>query len=191
MAGEIGINDFRTGMKVEVDGQPWLVVETDFVKPGKGTPFTRVKMKNLITGRVIERTYKSGEKVSLADVEEMELRLLYREPDGAVFMDDKSFEQYTISLELLGDTVQWLMEDKTYTTVFYKGNAIAVTPPTFMELRITETAPGVRGDTASGRVMKPATTEIGAKVQVPLFVEEGEVVKIDTRTGDYVSRVGK
>jgi elongation factor P len=191
MAGEIGINDFRTGMKVEVDGQPWLVVDTDFVKPGKGQPFTRVKMKNMITGRVIERTYKAGEKVDYADVEEMEMRLLYREPDAAVFMDDKTFEQHRINLDLMGDAAQWLMEDQLYGIVFYKGAPIAVTAPTFMELRITETAPGVRGDTASGRVMKPATTEIGAKVQVPLFVEEGEVIKIDTRTGTYVSRVGK
>lgn len=186
---QVATNEFRAGIKVEVDGQPYTIVTNEFVKPGKGQPFNRVKLKNLLTQRVIERTYKSGEKLDLADIFETKMRLLYTENDGAVFMDDNTFEQSTLSNDVLGDTRQWLLEDTMYDIVFYKDNPITVEPPIFMELKITETAPGVRGDTASGRVMKPAIVSSGAKVQIPIFVEEGEVIKIDTRTGEYVSRV--
>ena len=176
-------------MKVEVDKEPYLIVGNEFVKPGKGQAFNRIKMKNMINGRVVERTYKSGEKIDLADIEEFEMRFLYKESDGAVFMDEKTFDQITISNELIGNNQQWLMEEVIYRIVFYKGSPIELNPPTFMEMKITETAPGIRGDTASGRVLKPATTETGAKIQVPIFVEEGEKVKVDTRTCEYVSRV--
>lgn len=182
-------NEIRGGMKVEVEGDPYLIIGNEFVKPGKGQAFNRIKMKNMKTGRVIERTYKSGEKIDLADIEESEMRFLYKEADGVVFMDEKTFEQLTISNELLGNNAQWLMEETLFHVVFYKGEPIEIVPPTFMEMIITETAPGVRGDTASGRVLKPATTETGAKIQVPIFVEEGEKVKVDTRTCEYVSRV--
>lgn len=182
-------NEIRVGMKVEVDKEPYLIINNEFVKPGKGQAFNRIKMKNMKTGRVVEKTYKSGEKIDLADIEEAQMRFLYKESDGAVFMDEKTFDQITIRNELIGDNAQWLMEETLFHIVFYKGEPIEIVPPTFMEMKITETAPGVRGDTASGRVLKPATTESGAKIQVPIFVEEGERVKVDTRTCEYVSRV--
>lgn len=188
---QIPINDLRAGVKLEIEGQPYTVVGVQFVKPGKGQAFTRVKIKNLLTGRVVEKTYKSGEKLDLADVNETEMRMLYIEGDSAVFMDDQSFEQVSLLLEGMGDSAQWLMEDQLYGIIFYKGEAISVDPPTFMEMKIVETDPGARGDTASGRVLKPAVTESGAKVQVPIFIEQGEVIKIDTRTGEYVSRAAK
>jgi elongation factor P len=184
----ITTNDVRMGMKVEVEKEPYLIVGNEFVKPGKGQAFNRIKMKNMINGRVIERTYKSGEKLDLADIEESHMRFLYKEADGSVFMDEKTFDQTTISNDLLGNNQQWLMEEVIYQIIFYKGAVIEVIPPTFMEMSIKETAPGVRGDTASGRVLKPATTETGAKIQIPIFVEEGEKVKVDTRTCEYVSR---
>jgi elongation factor P len=186
---QISTNEMRPGMKVEVDGQPYTIINNEFVKPGKGQAFNRVKIKHLITGRVIERVLKSGEKLDVADVSESDMRLLYREQDGSVFMDDKTFEQVTISNECIGDVSPWLKEDLLYTVIFYKSNPVSVMPPTFLELTITETGPGARGDTVSGRVMKQAILETGAKVQVPIFIEKGEKIKVDTRTGDYVSRV--
>ncbi len=186
---QVTTNEIRGGMKVEVDKEPYLIVSNEFVKPGKGQAFNRIKMKHMKTGRVVERTYKSGERLDEADVEELTLRFLYKEPDGAVFMDEISFEQTTLSNEMLGSDVQWLMEEILYQVVFYKGSPIQLVPPTFMEMKIVETAPGVRGDTASGRVLKPAVLETGAKIQVPIFVEEGEKIKVDTRTCEYVSRV--
>lgn len=186
---QISTSEIRAGVKVEVEGQPYNVVSNEFVKPGKGQAFNRIKIKHLTTGRVVERTFKSGEKLDVADVEEMNMRMLYRESDGVVFMDDTSYEQVKILTTLLGDIDQWLKEDLVYGVIFYKGNPIAVEPPTFLDLLITETSPGVRGDTASGRVMKPAVVETGAKVQVPIFVEQGEKIRVDTRTGEYVSRV--
>ncbi len=186
---QIGTNEFKAGYKVEIEGEPYTMVTVEFVKPGKGQPFTRTKLKHLKTGRVIERTFKSGEKVDVADVQDVKMRMLYAETDAAVFMDDNSFEQITVPFSLIGDNQQWLMDEVVYGITLYKGEPIEVVPPTFMEMKITETAPGVRGDTASGRVLKPALTESGAKIQVPIFVEEGEKVKVDTRTGEYVSRV--
>lgn len=185
----VSTNEIRVGMKVEVENEPYLIINNEFVKPGKGQAFNRIKMKNMVNGRMIEKTYKSGEKIDLADIEEAEMRFVYKESDGAVFMDEKTFDQTTISNDLLGSNQQWLMEEIVFHVVFYKGSPIEVVPPTFMEMVITDTSPGVRGDTASGRVMKPATTETGAKIQVPIFVEQGEKVKVDTRTCEYVSRV--
>lgn len=185
---QISTNEFKTGLKIEVEGQPYTIISNDSVKPGKGQAFNRVRLKHLITGRTLERTFKSGDKVDLADVVETEMRMLYKEANGAVFMDE-TFEQITIPLENIGETAQFLMEDLLYGIVFYKGVPVNVDPPTFMEMLITETAPGERGNTASGRVLKPAVTESGAKIQVPIFVEQGEKIKIDTRTGEYVSRV--
>lgn len=181
--------DLKSGFKVEIEKEPYTVVSNEFVKPGKGQPFNRIKLKHLMTERVIEKTFKSGEKVATADVEELKLRMLYKDSDGVVFMDDESFEQFTVPLSILKDKQQWLLEEILYDVTFYKGQPIDVIPPTFMEMRIVETAPGARGDTASGRVLKPAVTESGAKVQIPIFIEEGEKIKIDTRTGDYVARV--
>jgi elongation factor P len=185
---KISTNEFKAGFKVEVDGEPYTIVTTEYVNPGKGQAFCRVKLKHIKTGRQIERTFKSGEKLDIADVVEAKMRLLYTDNESAVFMDDTTFEQLTISLELIGDKKQWLMDEVVYGITYYKGEPIEVTPPTFMEMKITETAPGARGD-SSGRVLKPAVTESGAKVQVPIFVDEGDKIKIDTRNGEYVSRV--
>ncbi len=180
-------NEVRVGMKVEVDKEPYLILINEFVKPGKGQAFNRIKMKNMINGRVIEKTYKSGEKLDLADIEEKSMRFLYKETDGAVFMDEKTFDQTAILNDVIGNNQQWLMEEVVFQVVFYKGAVIEITPPTFMEMIVKETSPGVRGDT-SGRVMKAAITETGAKIQIPIFVDEGEKIKVDTRTGEYVSR---
>ncbi len=186
---QVATSEFKNGLKLEIDNQPFSIVGLDFVKPGKGQAFVRVKLKSLTTGRVVEKTYKSGEKVDEADVLETTMRMLYRDGDEVVFMDDKSYEQVSVQQESIAEVDQWLLEDLLYEIVFYKGDIITVLPPTFMELKVTETDPGVRGDTASGRVLKPAVTESGAKVQIPIFIDEGEVIKVDTRTGDYVSRV--
>lgn len=186
---QVSTNEFKSGMKVEVDREPYTITGVEFVKPGKGQAFTRTKLKHLTSGRVIERTFKSGEKLDLADVEEKKMRMLYRETESVVFMDDNTYDQIPVDLSIIGDTEQWLKEEILYELVFYKGAAVAIDPPTFMELKITQTDPGVRGDTSSGRVMKPATVETGAKIQVPIFIDEGEVIKVDTRTKEYVSRV--
>ena len=180
-------NEIRVGMKVEVDKEPYLIIGNEFVKPGKGQAFNRIRMKNMINGRVVERTYKSGEKLDLADVEEAQMRFLYKDADSATFMDEKTFDQVTIGKDLIGSIEHWLMEETVYQVTFYKGNPIEVLPPTFLEMVITDTSPGVRGDT-SGRVLKPATTETGAKIQIPIFVDQGEKVRVDTRTGEYASR---
>jgi len=185
----VSTNEMRPGMKVEIDGQPHTIVSNDFVKPGKGQAFNRLKVRHLMTGRVIEKVLKSGDKLPLADVTESSMRMLYKENDGAVFMDDATFEQITISNACIGEKGIWLQEDTLYGVTFYKNNPVDIQPPTFLELTITETAPGVRGDTASGRVLKPAVLETGAKVQIPIFIEQGEKIKVDTRTGEYVSRV--
>jgi elongation factor P len=186
---QMSTNEIRGGVKVEVESQPYTIISNEFVKPGKGQAFNRIKMKHLLSGRVIERTYKSGEKLDLADVSEAEMRLLYKEADGAIFMDEKSYEQMKIPFDNIGDTAQWLLDDHLYRIIFYNGSPITVEAPTFMEMVITETSPGVRGDTASGRVLKPAILESGVKIQVPIFVEQGEKIKVDTRTSEYVSRV--
>ena len=188
---QVGTNEFRNGLKIEIDGQPYVMASVQFVKPGKGQSFTRTKLKNLVSGRVVEKTYKSNEKVDVADVNETQMRMLYRESDGVVFMDDDSYEQITVSSKAVEEVDQWLKDDELYELIFYKGEVIVVEPPTFMELEVTETDPGARGDTASGRVLKPAVMESGAKVQIPIFIDQGEVLKIDTRTGEYVARVKK
>jgi elongation factor P len=186
---QVSTNEMRPGMKIEIDGQPYIIVNNEFVKPGKGQAFNRLKVKHLMTGRVIERVLKSGEKLDMADVVETAMRMVYRETDGSVFMDDATYEQIKISKECIGDTDSWLKEDLVYTVVFYNSQPVSVQPPTFLELTIIETAPGARGDTVSGRVLKPAILETGAKVQIPIFVNQGEKIKVDTRTGEYVSRV--
>ena len=186
---QVSTNEVRGGLKVELESQPYTVVSNEFVKPGKGQAFNRIKLKHLTSGRVIEKTFKSGDKLEVADVAETQMRMLYLDSEGAVFMDENSFEQVTIPLSNIGDTAQWLMEDHLYEVIFYKSNPVSVEPPTFLEMKIIETAPGDRGNTASGRVLKPAKVQSGAMIQVPIFIDEGEVVKIDTRTGEYVSRV--
>lgn len=186
---QVSTNDLKPGFKVEVEKEPYYVISNEFVKPGKGQAFNRIRLKNIINGKVIEKTYKSGEKFEIADILETKMRLLYLEQDGAVFMDDNTFEQISVPFAAIKENKKWLKDDLIYELIFYKGQVIEIIPPTFMELKIVDTAPGVRGDTASGRVLKPATLETGAAIQIPIFVNNGETIKVDTRTGDYVSRV--
>jgi len=170
------------------DGDPCSIVENEFVKPGKGQAFNRVKIRNLKTGRVVEKTFKSGESVEAADVMDTDMQYLYADGEFWHFMDPASFEQMGASETAVGDAKLWLKEQDTVEVTLWNGVPLSVTPPNFVELKITQTDPGVRGDTAQGGT-KPATLETGAVVKVPLFIEEGETVKIDTRSGDYVSRV--
>lgn len=186
---QVSTNEVKPGMKIEMDNEPYIVVSNQFVKPGKGQAFNRIRIKHIVSGKVVEKTYKSGDKFDLADVVEAKMRLLYTEPENAIFMNDENFEQISVPLSILGEARNWLKEDIVYDIIFYKGHVIEVMPPTFMELVVSETAPGVRGDTASGRVLKPATLETGAKIQIPIFIDEGEKIKVDTRTTEYVSRV--
>lgn len=188
---QVSTNDFKTGMKVIVDGNPYTIVFNEFVKPGKGQAFNRVKLKHLTNGRVFERTFKSGEKLEIADVEEFQMRLLYVDQDEAVFMNDVSFEQVSVKLDIVGETKKWLKDELEYTFINFNGQPVSVEPPIFVELKITETSGGDRGNTASGRVLKAATLETGAEVQVPIFIEQDEIVRIDTRTGEYVARGSK
>ena len=183
-------NKVRRGMKLKIDGDPWLVVDSQFVKPGKGNAFTRMKLKNLKTGQVVERTYKSGEQVEEADFQQVTATYLYNQGDIYVFMDTQTYDQYEISEEILGDAKYYLKDNMECKILFYEGRPTSVEPPTFVELRIAYTEPGVKGDTVSGAT-KVAELETGAKVQVPLFIEQGEIIKVDTRTGEYVERVGK
>jgi len=181
-------NDLRSGMKLMIDSAPCVVVEADFVKPGKGQAFARVKIRNLLTGRVVERTYKSGESVESADVMDTDMQYLYNDGEQWHFMHPETYEQLAANKDAIADAAKWLKEQDMCTVTLWNNDLIAVVPPNFVELKITETDPGVRGDTASGGG-KPATLETGAVVKVPLFVEQGEVIKVDTRTGEYVGRV--
>ena len=186
---QMSTTEIRGGARLEVEGQPYTVISNEFVKPGKGQSFNRIRLKHLLTHRVIERTFKSGEKLDVADVVDTKMRLLYQNQDGAVFMEETTFEQHTLPADTIAEVKDWLKDDLLYDIIFYKGSPVTVEPPTFMELKIVETSPGARGDTASGRVLKPATLETGAKVQIPIFVDQDELIKVDTRTGEYVSRV--
>ena len=184
----VGINDFKNGMKVLIDGDPWSITDVDMVKPGKGQAFTRVKTKNLKTGRVVEKTYKATDKLETADVMEHDFQYLYSDGEFYYFMDPESFEQIEASVEAVGDNAKWLVEEDICTVTLWNDSPIVVEPPNFIQMKITETDPGLRGDTSGGGG-KPATLESGAVVRVPLFVQEGEMIKVDTRTGEYSSRV--
>lgn len=181
-------NEFKGGLKIMIDGDPCSIIENEFVKPGKGQAFNRVKIRNLKTGRVIERTYKSGESVESADVLEVELQYLYNDGEFWYFMDTETFEQTTADAKALGENTKWLKEQDQCTVTLWNGTPIIVEPPNFVVLTITETDPGLKGDT-SGSGGKPATLETGAVVRIPLFVQIGEAIKVDTRNGEYVSRV--
>lgn len=183
-----GTNEFKGGLKIILDGEPFIIVENEFVKPGKGQAFNRVRVRNLKTGRVIERTFKSGESVEAADVFELEAQYLYNDGEFWHFMDPETYEQYACSREAVGEGAKWMNEEAICQITLYNGVPISVSPPNFSELKIIETDPGLRGDTSGGGG-KPATVETGAVVRVPLFVNNGEVIKVDTRTGEYVSRV--
>ncbi len=180
-------NEFKAGLKVILDADPYNILENEYVKPGKGQAFNRVKMRNLKTGRVIEKTMKSGDTIEGADVSDLEVQYLYN--DGSVwhFMQPETFEQYTVDENVLGDTKFWLKEQDECILTLWNGLPLGVTPPNHVVLRIVETDPGVRGDTSSGG-SKPAKLETGAVVRVPLFIQTDELIKVDTRTGEYVSR---
>jgi len=180
-------SQFKTGLKIMQDGDPCNIVENEFVKPGKGQAFSRVKLKNLKTGRVVDRTFKSGESVEGADVMETELQYLYTDGEFWNFMDEETFDQIAADKTAVGDAHKWLKEQDTVTVTLWNDVPIVITPPNFVTLAVTDTDPGLKGDTASGGV-KPATLETGAVVRVPLFIEIGELLKVDTRSGEYVSR---
>ena len=181
-------NEFKNGLKVMLEGDPCSMVDVEFVKPGKGQAFTRVKMKNLKSGRVWERTFKSGESIESADVMDRDMEHLYTDGEFWHFMmTDGSFEQFAADATAVGDCTKWLKEQDVYLVTLWNGAPISVSAPNFVELQVTETDPGLKGDTAQGG-SKPAYLQTGAMVRVPLFIEEGEILKIDTRTGEYVSR---
>ena len=182
-------NEFRSGLKVLLEGDPCTIMENEFVKPGKGQAFNRVKFRNLKSGRVWERTFKSGESIEAADVMEIDMEYLYEDGEFWHFMrTDGSFEQLGATRAAVGDAKDWLKEQDTYIVTLWNDDPIAVTPPNFVELEVVDTDPGLKGDTASGGT-KPATLSTGATIKgVPLFVNIGDVLKIDTRTGEYVSR---
>jgi elongation factor P len=180
-------NEFRGGLKIMLDGDPCSIIENEFVKPGKGQAFNRVKIRNLKTGRVIERTFKSGETVEGADVMDTSLQYLYSDGEFWHFMDPNSYEQIAADATAVGDATKWLKEQDLCEVTLWNGAPIAVTPPNFVVLAVTDTDPGVRGDTSGGGG-KPATLETGAVVRVPLFIEIGDMLRIDTRTGEYVAR---
>jgi elongation factor P len=181
-------NEFRNGLKVMLDGEPCSILDNEFVKPGKGQAFNRVRLRNLNSGRVWERTFKSGESLEGADVMDQSMEYLYSDGEFYHFMDPESFEQVQADTKAVGDASQWLKEQDVCTVTLYNGAPLSVTPPTFVELPIAETDPGVKGDTAQGGT-KPAYLSTGAVVKVPLFLSEGEVIKVDTRTGEYQNRV--
>ena len=188
MADTLDTSAFRRGLKIEIDKDPWEIIEFQHVKPGKGSAFVRTRLKNMITGRVLERTFKSGDVVGKPDMEEREMQYLYKEGDHYNFMDNKSYEQTFLTDEQMGEAKNFIKENTTTHVLFYNGRAIGVDIPNAMDLRVVKCDPGVRGDTVSGAT-KPAILETGYMVKVPLFINEGEILRIDTRTGEYLTRV--
>ncbi len=184
----ISTNDFKTGVTIELDGDVYQVIDFQHVKPGKGSPFVRSKIRNLRTGSVTERTFNAGEKVPKAHLDRREMQYLYNDGDNYNFMDTESYEQVALSAEQMGDNVKFLKEEMNIYLVFYKGRILGIDLPNTVELEVVETEPGIKGDTASGG-SKPATLETGLVVQVPFFVEVGDVLQVDTRTGEYIKRV--
>jgi elongation factor P len=183
-----GLNDVKNGLKILVDGDPYTIVDADFIKPGKGQAFTRIKIRNLKNGRVVERTLKANETVEGADVMDTDMQFLYSDGEFWHFMEPNTFEQHQADKTAVGDAAQWLKGEEDCVVTLFNGAPLSVTPPNFVELKITETDPGVRGDTSGGGG-KPATLETGAVVRVPLFVNQDEIIKVDTRSGEYVGRV--
>lgn len=183
-------NEFKAGLKIMLDGEPCNILENEYVKPGKGQAFNRVKIRKLISGKVLEKTFRSGESVEGADVLDTELAYLYTDGEFYHFMNNETFEQIAADEKAVGDSVKWLVENDVCVITLWNGTPITVTPPNFVELEITETDPGLKGDTA-GTGGKPATLTTGAVVRVPLFVQTGEVIKVDTRSGEYASRAQK
>lgn len=180
-------NEFKSGLKVMLDGEPCSIIENEFVKPGKGQAFNRVRIRNLKTGRVIERTFKSGDTIEGADVVDVEMQYLYADEEFWHFMNPETYEQLVAGKNAIGDNAKWLKAQDVCIVTLFNGNPLSVEPPHTTVLKIVQTDPGMRGDTSGGGG-KPATLETGAVVRVPLFVQEGELVKVNTRTGEYISR---
>jgi elongation factor P len=180
-------SEFKSGLKIMLDGDPYNIVENEFVKPGKGQAFSRVRVRNLKTGRTVEKTFKSGDTVEAADVHDTDMQYLYNDGEQWHFMDPASFEQMTADATIVGDTAKWIKDNDICNVTLWNGLPLAVEPPNFVVLKITETDPGLKGDTSGGGG-KPATLETGAVVRVPLFVQSGELIRVDTRIGEYVSR---
>ena len=181
-------SEFRKGLKVQMDGDPYLMIECNFVKPGKGQALYKCKLRNLIRGTVIDRTYKSGDSIEAADVEEIDVQYLYRQGDTFVFMDVKTYDQYELSAEQVEENWKYLKESMPCSMILYNNNPITMTPPNHVELKVEYCEPGAKGDTATN-VTKPCKLETGAEFICPAFINIGNVVKIDTRTGEYVERV--
>jgi elongation factor P len=184
----ISVNDFKTGVTVELDGQAYQVVDFQHVKPGKGAAFVRAKLKNVKTGGVVEKTFRAGEKLAKAHLDRREMQYLYKDGDDFVCMDNENYEQMNISADSIGDGVKWLLENMNIGVLFFQGNIIGVDLPNFVEMTVVDTEPGIKGDTATGAT-KNATLETGAVVSVPLFVNTGDRLRIDTRSGQYMERV--
>lgn len=184
----ITAGDFRNGVTFELDGQVFQVVEFQHVKPGKGAAFVRTRLKNVITGATVERTFNPTDKMEKAHIERKDMQYLYNDGDLFYFMDVETYEQTPLNQSAIGDSMKFVKENMTVKIMSYKGNVFGIEPPTFVELAITKTEPGFKGDTATGAT-KPATVETGATIKVPLFVNEGDVIRVDTRTGEYMERV--
>lgn len=184
----ISVNDFKTGVTIELDGMAYQVVEFQHVKPGKGAAFVRAKLKNVKTGGSIEKTFRGGEKVPRAHVEKREMQYLYNDGEGYVCMDNENYDQLTITPDKLGDNAKWLLENMNINVLMYNNDILGIELPNFIEMTIVECEPGVKGDTATGAT-KIAKLETGATVQVPLFVNENDKIRVDTRTGEYMERV--
>jgi len=184
----VDTSQFRNGLKIELDGEPYTIVSFQHVKPGKGGAFVRTKVRNLKNGRTIDRRFRSGEKVDEADIQENKMQYLYRDGESLVFMDSQTFEQIPFSEEQVGEAKEFLKENLEVDVLFWRSKPINIELPAFIQAVVTQTDPGIKGDTASGST-KPATIETGAVVQVPLFIKEGEKIRVDTRTGAYVERV--
>ncbi len=185
--GTFSTNEFRSGMKVMLDGEPCAILDNEFVKPGKGQAFNRVRLRNLNSGRVWERTFKSGESLEAADVMDYDMEYIYTDGEFWHFMEPNTFEQHQADTKAVGDTAKWLKEQDTVTVTLFNGVPLAITPANHVDLEIVETDPGLKGDTANGGT-KPATLSTGAVVKVPLFLSQGEVIRVDTRNGEYQGR---
>ena len=184
----VGTSEFRNGLRIEIDGDPFEIAFFQHVKPGKGGAFVRTKLRNLRTGRVVDQTFRAGERVDEADVEDRRMQYLYQDGDSLVFMDTQSFDQIPFSADQVGDARRFLKENTEVDVLFWKGRPLQIELPNFIEAAVVRCDPGLKGDTASGAT-KPATLETGAVLQVPLFVKEGDRVRVDTRTGQYMERV--
>jgi elongation factor P len=185
----VDTSNFRNGLKLEINGEPFVMTYFQHVKPGKGGAFVRTKIKNLRTGRVLDKTFRAGEKVEEAEVEDRKMQYLYRDGESLVFMDQETYDQIPFSAEQIGDARKYMKENLEVGVVFWRGKPINIELPSFIEAVVAQCDPGLKGDTASGAT-KPATLETGAVVQVPLFIKEGESIRVDTRSNEYVERVG-